>query len=385
MFLSEEEKYYIKFMVKFMNMNEREIKQHPSMINANRRLSTIRYWVSKVRNNDDLFIKSKGRPLSLDENQQKGLIKLVRENPKERFNEIRMRMLRKYKINLKRRTLNNYLLRSNYRVRKAVKRPNLNSKHVDKRLNLAIKYGNDESKINNFIFSDEKKFISNTNSKTEFVTRKIGSNAYDQEFINFNHRSNSNTGLNIWSYIGSFGKGELFVAENVNFWYNDGSKKPGVKADDSKKGFDGPSYLHLIEYRWLPIVQTKTNLNDLIFVQDNASIHKMNQHKPNEDSVYKLLKDKDVTVVDWPEYSPDLNPIENCWSLLDRQKNLEIDKRIQNGQPLPKNKREFFILLKECWSKVDNDQVKKIYFSFFERLKLVIKNKGNNNFNYKSK
>lgn len=349
-------------------MDAKAIINHPSIAKCKIRLSTIWLLMVKIEKGEDLGIKSKGRPLSLNSNQENQLIQLIKENPKERFNSIRMKMLAKYKINIHRRTINNYALRNKYRVRKAVKLSNLSSQHVENRMQLAKKY-HDLDEKNNFIFSDKKKFLSNSSYKTEYVTRKIGSNAFDEQFINFDHCS-TGYGLNIWSYIGPFGKGELFVAENNKCWYNDGSKKPGINSNDLKinRGFDGPSYLHLIKYRALPAIESKIGLNGLHFVQDNASFHKMNQNKIDKESVFKVLNENGLIVVDWPEYSPDLNPIENCWSLLEKQKNLEIDKRIQNNHQLPKNKKEFFLLLKECWKLVDNEKVKNIYNSFFDFL-----------------
>ena len=43
---------------------------------------------------------------------------------------------------------------------------------------------------------------------------------------------------------------------------------------------------------------------DSIFMQDNTPIHKAH-------AVTKWLEDMGIEVVDWPPYSPDLNPIEN--------------------------------------------------------------------------
>lgn len=233
-------------------------------------------------------------------------------------------------------------------------------------MDMALKYSkNLNSKIDSFIFSDEKKFMSNSNSKTEYVTRKMKSNAYEEKFMQFDHPENNNSNLNIWSYIGSFGKGELFVAENIKCWNSDGSKQPGVTARDLKlnRGFDGKSYLHLIKYRALPLIEKKIKASELIFVQDNASIHKMNKNNPNEISVYDLFEKKKITVEEWPPKSPDLNPIENCWALLEAEKNSRIDNLIINKKPLPKNKKEMFELLKDCWLSIDNEKVKKIYYS----------------------
>lgn len=63
----------------------------------------------------------------------------------------------------------------------------------------------------NLIFSDEKKFTLNNNDKDEFVTRKVNSNAYQDKFINYDKQVSSSADINIWSYIGPFGKGVFFI------------------------------------------------------------------------------------------------------------------------------------------------------------------------------
>ena len=55
------------------------------------------------------------------------------------------------------------------------------------------------------------------------------------------------------------------------------------------------------------------------------------------------------TILDWPKYSPDLNPIENIWSLLKRN----VRKR------LPKNVDELQIFIHEEWEKLDFEIIRK--------------------------
>ncbi|GFU57210.1 transposable element Tcb1 transposase [Trichonephila clavipes] len=63
-----------------------------------------------------------------------------------------------------------------------------------------------------------------------------------------------------------------------------------------------------------------------LFMDDNARPHRAN-------IVDECLQSEDITRMDWPAYSPDLNPIEHVLDMLGR--------RIEARQPLPPVYRNF--------------------------------------------
>ncbi|GFX82477.1 transposable element Tcb2 transposase [Trichonephila clavipes] len=65
---------------------------------------------------------------------------------------------------------------------------------------------------------------------------------------------------------------------------------------------------------------------EFLFMDDNFLPHRAN-------IIYEYLQSEDIPGMDWPAYSPDLNPIEHVWDMLGR--------RIAARQPLPPVYRNF--------------------------------------------
>lgn len=73
-----------------------------------------------------------------------------------------------------------------------------------------------------------------------------------------------------------------------------------------------------------------------------------------------------------PPYSPDINIIENMWSLLKRKVK---DHNFEFGQV--KRKSELIELIDSKWASMPRDVIVNLYKSLHKRMQLIIENLGN--------
>jgi transposase len=82
-----------------------------------------------------------------------------------------------------------------------------------------------------------------------------------------------------------------------------------------------------------------------------------------------------ITVVDWPPYSPDMNPIENLWKIL-KERIHEKDPALAD---MPKNVESFRRLKRvaiEVWEEIPEEVLQHLVESMERRLAAVIKANG---------
>ena len=98
---------------------------------------------------------------------------------------------------------------------------------------------------------------------------------------------------------------------------------------------------------------------NFIFQQDNDPKHKS---KICVDYVTRAGWE----VLDWPSQSPDLNPIENLWAILDAQLR---DRK-------PQNEEQLYQTLKEGWENLEVSKLTRLVDSMPNRLREVLENDG---------
>ncbi|GFW19119.1 transposable element Tcb1 transposase [Trichonephila clavipes] len=100
---------------------------------------------------------------------------------------------------------------------------------------------------------------------------------------------------------------------------------------------------------------------EFLFMDDNARPHRAN-------IVDEGLQSEDIPHMDWPAYSPDLNPIEHVWDMLGR--------RIAARQLPPTFQPELRRALLDEWCNIPEDQIDNLILSMPRRCKACIVSSG---------
>jgi hypothetical protein len=123
---------------------------------------------------------------------------------------------------------------------------------------------------------------------------------------------------------------------------------------------DAKVYIEMLAIHFLPDVIEHFG-TDFDFIQDNAPPHRALDTK-------HYLFYKQIKVLEWPPYSPDLNCIEHCWNLL--------SKRVYQKQACFKTVPELSQAILDAWDTISLEEVNALVDSTRSRLRAAIKVDG---------
>jgi predicted transcriptional regulator len=111
-------------------------------------------------------------------------------------------------------------------------------------------------------------------------------------------------------------------------------------------------YIEVLETSLLPFIH-KMGIEEYTFQQDNAPVHTSVETKA-------WFREQQMQVLQWPARSPDLNIIENVWSMLSRMV-YEGNKQYDNIQELKK-------AITRAWDNLPQEKIQKLFESIPSRL-----------------
>ena len=134
--------------------------------------------------------------------------------------------------------------------------------------------------------------------------------------------------------------------------------------ESEKHGYTANSYIEVLEARVLGNYH-----HELIFMQDNASIH--TAHK-----VKDWFEENGIRTTDWPPYSPDLNPIEHAWYAL-KKLVLKMFPEIMNcSGESEEDRANLEEALKVAWEALPNSLFESLIESMPRRIEACIAANG---------
>jgi len=301
--------------------------------------STVQDVINKYRRRGLITAAPRsGRPPILTPRNTRTLIKMVKKDRQTSLEELTEDFNKTLQISVCSKTVKRKLHEEGYYGRVGKKKPLVSEINRKKRLFWCYERRNWVEEWEKVIFSDESRFVLFSNDSPKFVWRKVDER-YNKDCLIPTVKQSA--GVMVWGCFCKDKVGPLVFIEGT---------------------ITGERYLQLLNNYLLPFLHELGNEDEYIFQDDNAPVH-----------TARIVKDWKEENLDnwlpWPAQSPDLNPIENLWDILER--------KVRMHNPLPKNKRELMTILEDEWHKLEPEKLTKLIDSMPRRVKAVIKSKGN--------
>lgn len=258
--------------------------------------------------------KGSGRPEALDKRQKLRLIRTVAANPGTPLPLI----LRRLELPCEIRTAHKILKKARLTYKKTQMIPDLNQNHIEQRLFFASSYSSYD--FTTAIFVDETVF-------------QVGESCY------------------CWSAVGQpLHKKAAKFAPKVHVWAAI-STLGKISIAFYQPNLDQFAYQQILREHLYHQAQSLWGHKVWVLVQDNAPCHRALT------TIASILEHAG-DIIEWPANSPDLNPVENIWSMI------KAAVYWQN----PQSEEELKQLILAEWNLLDNSDVIKLAESMARRI-----------------
>uniref|UniRef100_A0A8C8I487 Transposase n=1 Tax=Oncorhynchus tshawytscha TaxID=74940 RepID=A0A8C8I487_ONCTS len=300
--------------------------------------STIYRIIKNFKESGSIVVKkASGRPRKSSKRQDR-LLKLIQLQDRGTTSTALAQEWQQAGVSASARTVRRRLLEDGL-VSRAAKKPLLSRKNIRDRLIFCKRYrdwtAEDWGKV---IFSDEYPFQLFGASGKKLVRRREGER-YHQSCVmpTVKHPEP----VHVWGCFSAKGVGSLSIL----------SRNTAMNKE---------WYQHILQEQLLPTIQEQFGDEQCLFQHDGAPCHKAKM-------ITKWLGEQNINILGpWPGNSPDLNPIENLWSILKRR----LDKQ------KPTNSDKLQALIMQEWAAISQDVAQKLIDSMPGRIAEVLKKEG---------
>jgi len=295
---------------------------------------SVRKWLKHYEHFGDVQSGGRsGRPRCTDESTDTNMAVSARVEP---FTSPR-KIKRKLDLEASISTIDRRLQEAGLFGRVARKKRRYSPAELRKRLSFANGYGGwKRKKWHQVLFSDEKCFYGDGFCGRVYVRRPKGE-ALNPDYCV--HKVAHPVKVNVWGCFSASGQGYIHIfSDNL-----DGKLCSKIVRDNVPASAQ----------ELLPADKAH------YFLMDNAPTHK-------NAGVRETLHNAGIITLDFPPYSPDLNPIENLWKIVSdevEQHQCETVEKLQD-------------VIAAVWEKLDPEMLRKLARSMRKRCKAVIKANG---------
>ena len=304
--------------------------------------------VIRISHNEDS--SGQGRPKKLTDEENEWILQMFHTEVRSTISKVRRKFHETFHKNISHGYVSKLLSGNGYKYTKPLKIQKLLEHQKIIRYNFAQeiiqKHGDPNDPFwKSLIFSDESRFCSNSDCFR--IWRKSDDTRLEvcEELAKFDINTM------IWGAIGVNFKSALVFIHGA------------VSADRYLEFLSRTHFYDQVRdaYRDRPV----------LFQQDGAPAH-------TASSTIEKLKEEIELLIGWPPNSPDLSPIEMIWAIIKRR--ISYSER-----PFPTSLNELENRIQEEWDNLDQRMINSLVLSFQERLKMVLKTKGESISQYLSK